>query len=107
MVWNGHLGASALAWYHFDTMRSMPNLHVRDVPVEAIETLRAAADRHGRSLNAELVAALVAEADRIERQTNATTRLEEIRRNWQKAFPDGFPPGFEPETLIRRMRDSR
>jgi plasmid stability protein len=85
----------------------MPNLHVRDVPVEAIETLRAAAQRHGRSLNAEVVATLVAEADRIERQLDAKAKLEEIQRWGAEAFPEGFPPGYEPETLIRRMRDSR
>ena len=34
-------------------------------------------------------------------------RLAEGRRRWQRWFPDGFPPGLEPETIIREDRDTR
>jgi plasmid stability protein len=88
-------------------MQIVPNLHVRDVPAEALETLRAAAARHGRSLNSEIVGTLVAEADRIERRSRAVAQLRDIQRRMAKALPDGFPPGFEPETLIRHARDGR
>jgi plasmid stability protein len=83
------------------------NIHVRDVPPEALETLRAAARRHRRSLNAEVVGALVGYAEREQRAEALLERLAEGRRRWKKWFPDGFPPGLEPETTIRRDRDTR
>lgn len=85
----------------------MPNVHIRDLPPEAVETLRAAARRHGRSLNAEIVAVLVERAEQEEQQTTLAERLEEARRRWREMNPDGFPPGLEPETIIREARDSR
>lgn len=85
----------------------MPNVHVRDVPPEALETLREAAKRHGRSLNAEIVDALVREAERERRSEDLLAGLAEVRRRWREAFPEGFPPGLEPEAIIRRDRDSR
>lgn len=88
-------------------MSQMPNVHVRDVPPEALETLREAAKRHGRSLNSEIVDALVRQAEQERRSANLLERLAEGRRRWREAFPEGFPPGLEPETIIRRDRDSR
>jgi hypothetical protein len=88
-------------------MSSMPNIHVREVPPETLETLREAAKRRGRSLNAEAVAALVGHAEREERSKDLLERLAEGRRRFAQAFPDGFPPGEEPEAIIRRARDSR
>jgi hypothetical protein len=85
----------------------MPNVHVRDVPPETLAVLKDAARRRGRSLNAELVAALVTQAERERRTADLLERLADGRRRWQKWFPDGFPPGLEPETTIRRDRDSR
>jgi hypothetical protein len=95
------------SWYQIDTMCEMPNVHVRDVPPDALETLREAAKRSGRSLNAEIVAALVAQAARERGAADLLERLAEVRRSWKEQFPDGFPPGLEPETIIRRDRDSR
>jgi hypothetical protein len=83
----------------------MPNVHVRDVPPEALETLRGAAKRNGRSLNAELVDALVQRAELEVRSATLVERLEAFRRRWSEAHPDGYPPGLEPETVIRRLRD--
>jgi plasmid stability protein len=83
----------------------MPNVHVRDVPPEALETLRDAAKRHGRSLNAEIVEALVQHASRAEDAETFLQRLEEVRQRWREAHPEGFPPGLEPEAIIRRHRD--
>lgn len=83
----------------------MPNVHVRDVPPEALEVLRAAAKRQGRSLNAELVEALVHEAEREQQSEEFLDRLDDVRRRWKRWFPEGFPPGLEPETIIRRHRD--
>lgn len=85
----------------------MTNIHVRDVPPDALEALRAAARRHRRSLNAEIVEALVGHAGREQQAEGLLERLEEGRRRWQRWFPDGFPPGLEPETIIRRDRDTR
>jgi plasmid stability protein len=85
----------------------MPNVHIRDVPPDALEALKAAAKRHGRSLNAEIVDALVTQAAREQRSEELLARLAEGRRRWKKAFPEGFPPGLEPEATIRRHRDSR
>ena len=88
-------------------MSTMPNVHIRDVPSEAVETLRDAAKRHGRSLNAEIVAVLVERAEQEARRGSFAERLEGVRREWRRMNPDGFPPGLEPETIIREARDSR
>lgn len=93
--------------YQIDTMPSMPNVHIRDVPPDALEALKAAAKRHGRSLNAEIVAALVTQAARERQSADLLARLAEGRRRWKRWFPEGFPPGLEPETTIRRDRDAR
>ena len=93
--------------YQINIMSAMPNVHVRDVPPETLETLREAARRHRRSLNAEIVAALVGHAAREHQATDLLERLAEGRRRWKKWFPDGYPPGLEPETIIRRDRDTR
>jgi len=85
----------------------MPNLHIRDLPLGAVDTLRSAAVRHGRSLNAELVAALVERANQEAQRESLAERLEDVRRRWRGHNPDGFPPGLEPETIIREARDSR
>jgi plasmid stability protein len=85
----------------------MPNVHIRGLPPEAVETLRLAAGRHGRSLNAEIVAVLVERAEQEARRDDFTLRLEGVRRRWRERNPDGFPPGLEPETIIREARDSR
>ena len=85
----------------------MPNVHVRQLPPTTLETLRQAAQRHRRSLNAEIVEALVGHATRVEQEETLLERLEEGRRRWRKAFPEGFPPGLEPEAIIRRARDTR
>jgi plasmid stability protein len=88
-------------------MHAMPNLHVRDVPPEAVEALRAAAKRRGRSLNSELVDVIVLAAERSRQAAELPERLEAIRRAWRERNPDGFPPGLEPETIIRHDRDTR
>jgi plasmid stability protein len=88
-------------------MSSMPNVHVRDLPPETVETLRDAAKRNGRSLNAEIVAALERAAAREIQSRDLVKRLEAFRRTWAEAHPDGYPPGLEPEAIIRRDRDSR
>jgi len=88
-------------------MARMPNVHIRDVPPKTLEALKAAAKRRGRSLNAEIVDALVREAEREEQSKDLVQRLAEGRRRWQEWFPEGFPPGLEPETIIRRDRDTR
>jgi len=85
----------------------MPNVHIRDLPLEAVETLRDAARRHGRSLNAEIVAVLVERAEHEALVADLDQRLEGVRRRWRERNPDGFPPGLEPETIIREARDSR
>lgn len=85
----------------------MPNIHIRDLPPEAVETLRSAARRHGRSLNAEVVAVLVERAEQEAQRDDLDRRLEDVRRRWRERNPDGFPPGLEPETIIREARDSR
>ncbi|MGH3133397.1 MAG: FitA-like ribbon-helix-helix domain-containing protein [Gaiellaceae bacterium] len=85
----------------------MAKIHVRDLPPDALEALRAGAQQRGRSLNAEVVAALVGHVEREEQSKDLVARLAEGRRRWQKWFPDGFPPGLEPETIIRRDRDTR
>ena len=88
-------------------MTGMANIHVRDVPPDALDALRAAARRRGRSLNSEVVAALVVHAQREEQSTGLPERLAEGRRRWLEWFPEGFPAGLEPETVIRQDRDSR
>jgi plasmid stability protein len=85
----------------------MPNVHVRDVPPETLAALKAAAKRRGRSLNAEIVDALVARAGREEQASDLLDRLARGRLRWSEAFPEGFPSGLEPETIIRRSRDAR
>jgi plasmid stability protein len=85
----------------------MANIHIRDVPAETLEAFRAAAQRHRRSLNAEILDALVGHAEREQQTENLRERLAEGRRRWRKWFPDGFPPGLEPETIIRHDRDTR
>ena len=85
----------------------MANIHIRDVPPDALETLRAAARRKRRSLNAEILEALVGHAERELQAESLLERLAEGRRRWQRWFPDGFPPDLEPETVIRRDRDAR
>jgi plasmid stability protein len=94
-----------LSWYHFDIMKLMPNVHIRDLPPEAVETLRAAARRHGRSLNAEIVAVLVEQAEQEARVPDFDQRFDAIRRRWRERNPDGFPADLEPETIIREARD--
>jgi len=88
-------------------MSDVANVHVRDVPPDALEALREAAKRRGRSLNAEMVEALVTQAGRERRAADLLERLAEGRRRWKRWFPEGFPPGLEPETTIRRDRDTR
>jgi plasmid stability protein len=88
-------------------MSAMPNVHIRDLPPEAVETLRGAAKRHGRSFNAEIVAVLVERAEQEAQRTSLAERLEEARQEWRRMNPDGYPPGLEPETIIREARDSR
>jgi plasmid stability protein len=88
-------------------MSTMPNVHIRDLPPAAVETLRGAARKHGRSLNAEIVAALVEWAEHEARRGSFEEQLEGVRREWQRMNPDGFPPGLEPETIIRAGRDGR
>lgn len=85
----------------------MTNIHIRDVPPNALDALRAAARRKRRSLNAELVEALVDHAHRLQQAEHLLERLAEVRRQWREAFPAGFPPGLEPEAIIRRDRDTR
>lgn len=85
----------------------MANIHLRDVPPDALDVLRAAARRHRRSLNAEILEALVGHAEREQKTQNLLERLSEGRRRWRRWFPDGFPPGLEPETIIRHDRDAR
>jgi len=85
----------------------MPNIHVRDVPPEALEALRAAARLHRRSLNAEIVEALVGHAERQQQADNLPGRLAAGRGRWKSWFPDGFSTGLEPEAIIRRDRDTR
>jgi len=87
-------------------MTVMPNVHIRDLPPETLAQLRLAAKRHGRSLNAELVAILVQRGQLEAKLGNIDQRLEEVRREWRRMNPDGFPPGLEPETIIRAARDA-
>jgi plasmid stability protein len=86
-------------------MISMANVHIREIPLETIEALKAAARRHRRSLTAEVVDALVERARRIEQQETLLERMEDVRRRWREAYPEGFPRGLEPETTIRRDRE--
>lgn len=86
-------------------MTCVANIHIRDVPPEAVEALKAAARRHRRSLNAEIVDALVDRAETERREAEWHEQVEESRRLFREAFPDGWPPGLEPETIIRRHRD--
>jgi plasmid stability protein len=87
-------------------MTAMPNIHIRDLPPEAVETLRDAARRHGRSLNAEIVAALVERAEHEAGALALSARLELARNEWRQLNPGGFPVGLEPETVIRQQRDA-
>jgi plasmid stability protein len=81
------------------------NVHVRELPPDAVESLKAGARRHRRSLNAEIVDALVQHARRLEQHATLLERMNEVRRRWAEAFPEGFPPGLEPETITRRDRE--
>lgn len=83
----------------------MANVHIRELPADAVEALKAGARRHRRSLNAEIVDALVQHALRLEQRVTLLERMDEGRRRWAEAFPEGFPPGLEPETTIRRDRE--
>lgn len=85
----------------------MPNVHIRDLPPETVETLREAARRHRRSLNAEIVAALVERAKREQETETLQERLDQVAAQWRARNPDGYPPGLEPETIIRQARDAR
>ena len=85
----------------------MPNVHVRDLPLETMETLRDAARRHRRSLNAEIVAALVERARREQETETLQERLDQVASQWRARNPAGYPPGLEPETIIRQARDAR
>jgi plasmid stability protein len=87
-------------------MSSVPNVHVRDVPEEALDALRAAARRHGRSLNAELVAALVERAGREVAAGPLLDRLRAVRDELRGRHPDGLPPDVDPVAIIRRARDT-
>ena len=77
-------------------MTAMPNVHIRDLPPEAVETLRDAAKRHGRSLNAEIVSVLVERAEQEAQRSTLAERLEAARQEWRRMNPDGFPPGSSP-----------
>lgn len=105
VVQPGHLAAAFDLRYQFDIMRAVPNVHIRDVPPETLESLREAARSHGRSLNAEIVDVLVSHADRERRDGSIAERLHELHRRWERWYPEGYPPGLEPETIIRRHRD--
>ena len=50
---------------------------------------------------------LVERAEREARATDFDSMLEDVRRHWRERNPDGFPPGLEPETIIREARDGR
>jgi len=102
---SGQLAGVDSSWYQSDTIESVANIHIRDVPPGTVELLRASAQRHRRSLNAEIVDALIHHARRAEQQETLLERLEAGRRRWREAFPEGFPPGLEPETTIRRDRE--
>ena len=106
-VGSGHLAERVGLRYQIDIIESMANIHIRDVPPDALEALRAAARRRRRSLNSEIVEALVDHAEREQQTANLVERLAEGRRRWKKWFPDGFPPGLEPEATIRHDRDAR
>ena len=71
-------------------MSAMPNVHIRDLPPEAVETLRDAAKRHGRSLNAEIVAVLVERAEQEANQRSLAERLADAQREWRRMNPDGL-----------------
>jgi plasmid stability protein len=88
-------------------MKSMPNVHVRELPPETLDALREAARRQRRSLNAEIVAALAAHVESAKRGAQFERRLRKTHRRWRERFEDGYPPGLEPETIIRQARDSR
>ena len=86
-------------------MPEVANIHIRDVPPETVEALKAAARRRRRSLNAEILAALDERTERERRASELLERMEEVRRRWHEAYPEGFPPGLEPETTIRQDRE--
>lgn len=88
-------------------MSAMPNVHIRDLPPETVQRLRSAAVRNRRSLNAEIVAVLVERAEQEVQQASLAERLGEAQREWKRMNPNGYPPGLEPETIIREARDSR
>lgn len=82
----------------------MPNLHIRDVPIEVVIQLKYDAQRAGRSLNRHLVALLEEAVANRDKRT-----LEEVFASIDeraKRFPLS-PNAPMPEDLIREDRDSR
>lgn len=86
-------------------MEAVANIHIREVPPDTVAALKVAARLHRRSLNSEIVDALIEHAKRTEHQREMLERMEDVRRSWREAYPDGFPPGLEPETTIRQDRE--
>lgn len=82
----------------------MPNLHIRDVPIEVVVNLKAAAQREGRSLNKHVLA-LLDEAAKGGRKRTLDEVFASIDERAKK-YP--LPPDAPmPEDLIRQDRDSR
>jgi plasmid stability protein len=83
-------------------MRSVPTLHIRNVPQAVYDALRLRAMRASRSLNAEVIetleASVAADADADAR----IKRLDELRSEW--LAPADLP---RPEELIREQREER
>jgi plasmid stability protein len=81
----------------------MPNLHIRDVPIDVLVQLKFGAQREGRSLNRHVVALLEEAAAGRKRS------LEEVYASIdERARLHPLPPGAPmPEELIREARDSR
>jgi plasmid stability protein len=83
-------------------MRSMPTLHVRNVPVELYEELRQLAEKDGRSINAAAIDLL---ADALgERRKDDDWWEEFLELRSRVHLPPDAP---RPEDLIREDRDSR
>lgn len=89
----------------WDYCGPMPELHVRNLPVELHERLRAQAVVDGRSMSAEAIAllrqALLPAGARQAGQRAAVDRLQEIRR--RSRLPPGAPSA---EQLVREDRDT-
>ena len=82
-------------------MRTVPALHVRNVPPEVYEALRARAAREGRSISAEVIAIL--------RRALASRRdpedlIADLRRFRERVRLPADAPA--PEALIREDRDA-